>query len=271
MRGGGGGFAVVTAIEMGLVPAPEIYAGTVIFPGDSARDILQSFREWTEGVPDELTSFIRLLHLPPLPQIPEPLRDRDAVAIGACYLGSEDEGVELLAPVRGLAEPLMDSYAAMPPSGLVRIAMDPEEPVPGMTGGRLLRDLDERAIDAFVDATGPGSGSPLLAAELRHIGGALSQPVPGAGALSHLDAGFTFGGIGMVMAPEMADAIMAHLARVKDALEPWVADGAFFNFVEQPLTTDQLFPSEVARRLSDVKREWDPENVIRSNHAVPTA
>ena len=165
----------------------------------------------------------------------------------------------------------MDSYGPMPPSGLVRIAMDPEEPVPGMTGGRLLRDLDEQAIDVFVDATGPGTGSPLLSAELRHLGGALSRPAEDAGALSHLDAGFSFGGVGMVMAPEMAEAIRAHIDRVTEALGSWLAEGAYFNFVDQTLPADRLFSSEIAQRLGAVKSGWDPDDVIQANHPIPVA
>ncbi len=169
MRGGGGSFAIVTAMDTALVPAREIYAGTVILPADDARGILQSYREWAAGVPEELTSVVRLLHLPPLPQVPEPLRDRDVVTIGACYLGPEDEAVELLgADPRARASRSWTLFAPMAPSGLVRIAMDPEEPVPGLVHGALLSDLDEKAVDAFVDVAGPGLG---LAAAL---GGAAS-------------------------------------------------------------------------------------------------
>jgi len=271
MRGGGGNFAIVTAMDIALVPAREVYAGSVVVSAESAREIIQGYREWAAGVPEEMTSIVRLLHLPPIPEVPEPLRDRPVVTIGACYLGSEDEGVELLAPIRALAEPIMDLFTAMPASGLVRVHMDPEQPVPGLVHGALLGELDERAVDAFVDVAGPESGSPLLSAELRQLGGALSRPAEGAGALSHLDAGFVFNGVGMPMAPGMAEGIHAHLDRVNEALGDWIAKGVYFNFVERPLAFDDLFSSEVGQRLSEVKREWDPDNVIRANHAVPAA
>jgi FAD binding domain/Berberine and berberine like len=271
MRGGGGNFGIVTAMDIALVPASQIYAGSVVLPAEGARDILQAYREWAAGVPEELTTVARFLHLPPIPEVPEPLRDRPVVTIGACYLGPEDEGAELVAPMRGLAEPIMDLFTAMPASGLVRVAMDPEEPVPGLVHGALVRDLDERAVDAFVDVAGPESGSPLLQAELRQLGGALSRPAENAGALSHLDAGFVFNGVGMPMAPGMAEAITAHLDKVNEALGDWLAKGAYLNFVERPTAFDDLFSSEVGQRLSEVKREWDPDNVIRANHAVPAA
>ena len=271
MRGGGGSFGIVTSFETALVAAPDIYAGTVILPADDARGVLQSYREWAASVPEELTSVVRLLHLPALPQVPEPLRDRDVVTIGACYLGPEEEAVELLGPVRGLAQPIMDTYAPMAPSGLVRIAMDPEEPVPGIVHGALLSDLDEKAVDAFVDVAGPGSGSPLLSAELRQLGGAFSRPAENAGALSNLDAAFAMNGVGMAMAPGMAEAVNAHLDRMTGAMNEWLAERVFFNFADRPVAFEGLFPAEVAGRLSQVKRDWDPGNVIRARHAVPAA
>lgn len=271
LRGGGGSFAVVTAIETELVPVPEIYAGVVVLPPDDPRGTLRAYRDWAADAPEEVTSSFRFLHLPPLPQIPEPLRDRDVITIGACYLGPEADAVELLAPIRGLAEPVMDMYAPLPPSGICRIAMDPEEPVPGVVHGTLLRELDDAAVDAFVEVAGPGSGSPLLSAELRQLGGALARPAENAGALSHLDAAFTLNGVGMAMAPEMGEAVNAHIDRVNEAMGDWLARGMFLNFVDRRLAFEELFPAEVGKRLSEVKREWDPDGVIRANHAVPAA
>jgi hypothetical protein len=271
LRGGGGSFAVVTAMDVSLVAAREVYAGTVVLPAEGGREIFQAYREWADGVPEELTSVARFLHLPPLPQIPELLRDRPLVTIGACYLGPEEEGAELVAPMKGLADPIMDTFAQTPPSGLVRVHMDPEEPVPGIVHGALVRELDERAVDAFVDAAGPESGSPLLSAELRQLGGALARPADAGGALSHLDAGFAFNGVGMGMGPGAAELIQARQDQICDALGDWLAEGCYLNFTERPTDFEELFPKDVGTRLREVKRDWDPENMIRANHGVPAA
>jgi hypothetical protein len=159
----------------------------------------------------------------------------------------------------------------MPASQLVQVHMDPEEPVPGLGHHALLRELPGEAVDAFVDAAGVDSGSPLLLAELRHLGGALSRPAEGAGALSHLDAAFVFEGIGLPMGPDSAPAIERHLDHVCDAMEPWAAPGCYFNFSERPTPPEDLFPGETGRRLSEIKARWDPDGVIRANHAVPAA
>ena len=271
LRGGGGNFGVVTAMEVDLYPEREVYAGSLLLPAEQGREIFQRYREWTETVPDELTSIARFLHLPPIPQVPEPLRDRPIVTIGACFIGDEAEGAELIAPMRAIAEPIMDLFQTMPASQLVSVHMDPEEPVPGLGHHSLVRELPAEAVDAFVDAAGVDSGSPLLLAELRQLGGALSRPAEGAGALSHVDAAFVFNGVGMPMGPDTAGPIERHLDHVTEALQPWAATGHYFNFAERPTPPEDLFSGDTGRRLAEVKARWDPDGVIRANHAVPAA
>src|SRR5262249_18571008 len=73
---GGGGVGVVTALEMRLYPVRELYAGDLFFPIQRAAEVLHAWREWTAMAPDEVTSMVHLLRLPPLPEVPEPLRGR---------------------------------------------------------------------------------------------------------------------------------------------------------------------------------------------------
>jgi FAD/FMN-containing dehydrogenase len=271
LRGGGGNFGVVTAIEVDLHPVAEVYAGSVILPAVDSGGVLQRYREWAASVPDEVTSIARFLHLPPLDEIPEPLRDRPLITLGACYAGGEDEGADLIAPLRELGEPIMDTFATMPTSQLVTVHMDPEQPVPGLGNHALLRELTEETVDAFVEVAGPDSGSPLLLAELRHAGGALSTPVADGGALNSIDAAFVLEGIGVPMDPAQADPINRHLDVVCDAVEPWTTGRSYLNFAERRAQLDALYPADVQRRLSEVKGRWDPEGLLRANYTLSTA
>jgi FAD/FMN-containing dehydrogenase len=269
LRGGGGSFGIVTAIEFGLVELPEVFAGSVIYTADErSGEILHGYREWTRSVPDEITSIARFLHLPPLPQIPEPLRDRPLLTLGACYAGPESEGAKLIAPLRELGEPVMDLFTTMPPSQLVTVHMEPEEPVPGLVNTASLRELPEQAVDAFVEVAGPDSGSPLLLAEIRHAGGAASTPPDGAGARSHLDAEFVLLGIGLPMSPEMGEAINGHLDKLRETLAPWSTGGLYFNFADRPADLEELFEPDTLARLREVKRRYDPDGLIRANHPI---
>ncbi|MGH2984968.1 MAG: BBE domain-containing protein [Solirubrobacterales bacterium] len=162
----------------------------------------------------------------------------------------------------------MYTFDQIPAAGLNRIAMDPEQPVPGLGHSAVIKELPDEAIDAFVGAGGPGSGSPLLLSELRQLGGALGRPAENAGALEKLDAAYTLFGVGLPMTPEMGEAIQKHLDLLHETMQPWAGDGDYFNFAERPCGIEAILPADTCKRLADVKRKWDPDEIIRANHSV---
>jgi hypothetical protein len=271
LRGGGGSYAVVTALHVELVPVSEAYAGALVFPPELAADGIRAYRDWTADAPEETGSLVRMLNLPPIPDIPEPLRGKKWLGISASFMGSREEGEKAIAPLREIGEPVLDSFAQIPAVGLTRIAMDPEPPVPGLGHHRLLAELPDEAIGAFVDVAGPKSGAPLLLAELRHLGGALRRPAENGGALEKLDEEFVMLGIGMLMDPALQEPIDGALDRLADAMDPWAATRGYFNYAERPCDIDALLPADSCQRLAQVKRSWDPDDLIVANHAVALA
>src|SRR5688572_6792440 len=129
LRGGGGNFGVVTAIEFELVRHPEFHAGALFFEFERAAEVLNAYREWTVDLPEEVTSVGRTLQLPDLEIIPEVVRGKSFTIVEAVSLAGRDEMRELLAPLREL-KPLMDTFANVPPAALKELHMDPIEPVP---------------------------------------------------------------------------------------------------------------------------------------------
>src|SRR5947208_658080 len=121
-----------------------------------------------------MATWARILRVPPLPMVPEPVRGRQLAVVEAAYLGSEDAGRELLRPLRDLA-PEMDTFAAVPPAALGHLHMDPADPVPFAMSGQLLDDLAPAAVDSIVETVGPDSGSSLLSLEVRLLGGAVGE------------------------------------------------------------------------------------------------
>jgi FAD/FMN-containing dehydrogenase len=267
LRGGGGSFGVVTALEFQLYPIAEVYAGVLFFPIERGTEVLRAWRRWIEDVPDEVTSVGRFLQFPPIPDIPEPLRGKSFVVVEATSLLSEHATDELLAPLRALG-PAMDTFATIPVERLSSLHMDPEHPVPGVGDGMLLRDFPEEAIDAIIAAAGAGSGSPLLSVEVRHLGGALGRMQPGHGALATIEARFAMFAVGISMTPEMGAAMRAHVEVVHAALASWDAGRDYLNFTERRERGERLFGSATYRRLQTVKGKVDPEDVFRSNHPV---
>jgi FAD/FMN-containing dehydrogenase len=271
LRGGGGGYALVTALHVELVPVSEVYAGALVFPPGLAADGIRAYRDWTADAPEEAGSLVRLLNLPPIPDIPEPLRGKKWVAITAACVGDREQGEKTIAPLREIGEPVLDTFEQIPATGMTRIAMDPEPPVPGLAHHRLLAELPDDAISAFVAVAGPDSGAPLLLAELRHLGGALRRPAKNGGALEKLDEEFVMMGIGMLMDPALREPIDGALDALADAMGPWSAERGLFNYAERPCHLDALLPAEICERLAQVKRSWDPDDRILANHSVALA
>jgi FAD/FMN-containing dehydrogenase len=268
LRGGGGGYAIVTALRIEMLRLPEVYAGALVFPAEAGADAVRTYRDWAAEQPDEVSSVVRFVTPPPIPDVPEPIRGRPLLTIDGACIGTREEGEAAIAPLREIGETIMDTYEWMPTVGLSRIHMDPEQPVPGIGEGGLVGELSDQAIDAFVGLAGPGSGSPLLLSELRRLGGAFGRPAQNAGALSHIDADYALYSVGMPMSPELAEAIPAHLAKIDETMKPWAPGGSYFNFTEAPCDVDAILPPEVCDRLKAVKREWDPEGRVVANHAV---
>jgi FAD/FMN-containing dehydrogenase len=267
LRGGGGSFGVVTALEFDLLPLPEILAGALLFPAEQASEVLQGWREWIAGVPEEMTSVGRLMNFPPVPEVPEPFRGKSFAVLEAIYCGDPADGEELVAPLRELGNVGMDTIQAQPPAGIAELHMDPPSPVPYTSESILTQELPASAIDSLVEAVGPGSGSQLVSVELRQTGAALSRAAQDAGALATLPGSFLAFGVGFVPVPEAMAPTRGWLGAFKAALEPYDA-GRYFNFVEESFDITQIFAPDVLERLREVKQRYDPHNVFKSNHPV---
>jgi FAD/FMN-containing dehydrogenase len=266
LRGGGGNFGVVTAMEVALYPMPELYAGAMWWDWERSAEVMHAWREWTLSAPDEVTSAARIMQMPPLPEIPEFLRGRNFVTIDAAVIGDRAFGAEVVQALRDL-EPEIDTFDVIEPVALSRLHNDPEDPIPGLTEHRLLAELPAAAIDAFLAVAGPGSGSPLLLAEIRHLGGALGVAKPGNGALAKVDAGYLLFAAGIAI-PELIPALEAHLPVYKAALAAWDAGTSYLNFEETVADSRSFYDELTYRRLARIKTQVDPSDVFRANHPI---
>jgi hypothetical protein len=270
VRGGGGSFGIVTAIEFALYPVPEVYAGALFFPFERGGEVLNAWREWVEGTPVELSSVGRLMQFPPIPDVPERLRGQSFVLVEAAYIGSEEDGAALLRPLRDLG-PAMDTFATIPVDELSRLHMDPPQPVPSVGDGFNLADVTPETLNALVAVAGPCSGSPLVTVELRQLGGAVAEPATEHGAVGTIEAGFTLFAAGMAADEETKRFVEARVTALRAALSPWTADRGNFNFANSPRDGESLFPPDTYRGLQWVKAAYDPAELFRASHPIRPA
>ncbi|HZQ02895.1 MAG TPA: FAD-binding protein [Gaiellaceae bacterium] len=261
LRGGGGNFAAVTALELALLPLAEVDAGALFWPIERAVEVLSAWREWTATVPEACTSLGRLLKLPDAEEVSPRLRGRSFVLVELCVAG---DAAPLVDPLRRL-DPELDTVATISPTGLSAINMDPPNPVPYRGEGIHLRAFDVAAVAALVEAFVP---SALLHAEVRHLGGAAARGSAAHGALDRIDAPYTTMSFGLTPDAESEAAVLRDLARLYRALAPWDAGSRYLNFTESPVDARLLFPAPSYERLCAVRARYDPRGLFRANHCL---
>ena len=266
LRGGKGGFAVVTGMEIALHPLEMVYGGNLIYPAAQAPELLRRFRDWIATTPEELTTSIALMNLPPIEDIPEPLRGQSVVMVRGCFCGPLEEGEAHFAKWRAETEPLMDMVGPLPFGQVAMISMDPEGPVPGLSSGTWLADLSDETLDmlasrAFV-AQGP---PPLMITEVRHVGGAKGRVDPAGSAVGHRDAALVLQLVGMVPTPEIKEMVRGYMDGFLAALDGHKA-GVYPNFLEGEEAVALMrdgFAPETVTRLRAIKAQVDPDNLFR--------
>jgi hypothetical protein len=271
LRGGGGTFGVVTAIEFAVHPVDELYAGALFFPFERASEVLHAWSAWQGDQPEELMSWASLLHFPPIPDVPAFARGRSFAVVMAAFLGSEAEGRELIRPLRELG-PARDTFASVPPVVLGDLAMDPLDPLPIHSGHELVDELPAKAIDEIIAAVGPesGRGETLTMLQFRQMGGALARETPGAGARATLPGEISMFTLGVVLGEESETEVRAAVADVKSALVPYRAR-LYPNFIEQPADARAFFSPETWERLRTIKAGYDADDLFAGNHHIPPA
>jgi FAD/FMN-containing dehydrogenase len=272
LRGGRDNFGVVTSLEVELVPVTRLYGGGLYFAAEHVGDVVEAYRRWTAaGLPEEMTSSIGLVPYPDLPMVPEPLRGRYVAHVRIAYLGDEATGEELVAPLRAVAPRLIDRVGGMPYTASGSIHNDPTQPHAYYGTSSMLRTLGAGDARTLLDLAGPDAPMPAVV-QIRHLGGALARPPAVPNSVGHRDAEFLLSVITFVDGDPGPNRDLD--ARLRDALAP-VAAGTNLNYLYGPAATPDAvrnaYEPDDYRRLTELKRTYDPTNTFRLNNNIPPA
>jgi FAD/FMN-containing dehydrogenase len=267
VRGSGGGTGIVTAIEFEVLPLVKIYAGLLFFPLDRAEAVLSQYAGWSSDLDEAATTCIRLLRLPPAPELPDFLRGRSFVAIDGAIDLPPNDAERLLAPLRALG-PTMDTFATIPAAGLDQIHLDPPDPMPFVADGLVLNELTPPVVAALLAAAGPAADISLVNVELRQLGGAVGRRPADGGCVAHLPGAFLTMGVGFAGTPELHARAAADAAALRAALAPWAADRDYRNFRDANVPAAAFHSSADLARLRRIRDEHDPDRIIRANHPL---
>jgi FAD/FMN-containing dehydrogenase len=265
LRGGGGRFAIVTAMELEAHPVADVCAGMLVWPADKAAAVLDQFRRWTLDAPESVGAVFRYLDLPPIDAVPPPLRGRN-VAVIAAHLGTERDGRRLMEPLRASNGIVLDTFGPVGAADLVRVSGDPEEPVPARGDGFLVRELTDELADAIAELIAENALSPLSVLELRLLGGAMARASDGHGALATLNGAASVFASGAVFDADAPAAIDDRFEHLRSRLAPWTAPQALLNSSAGGTDPARAFDDTTWKRLQRVQDTFDPDRLILSNH-----
>ncbi|HEU4948545.1 MAG TPA: FAD-binding oxidoreductase [Kribbella sp.] len=246
LRGGTGNFGIVTSLEFRLHPVSQVHAGIAYFGIERAVETLAFYRDWVDRIPNELSTAVVLTRIPESPEVPEPLWGRRSLAIRALYAGQGALAEHILRPLFEIAGPAL--AGGLRTMGFAESAM-------GGTAARYL-DLVDDLPDDLIDGLAGLTDESAPTVEIRHWGGAMAHPGPGAGPVGHRSAPYSL--IIDQEAPELAD-----------VLRP--TGRTFVNFLADPGRTASAYTAADYRRLREVKRTYDPDNFFHLNHNIPPA
>jgi hypothetical protein len=264
LRGGGGGYAVVTHLELQLDRASELSGGQVVWPAAAALELFSAWRDWTTRLPPAMSCTVGIISLPPLPHVPEPLRGRRVVTLTACYAGPADRGAALIGELTAQTpEPVLNTWRALTAADLGNLSNNPGTPMPTRMRGELLSDLPDEALGELFRLSGQDADTPTTMPFVRHLGGMLAQDSPDGGAINRCEAPYLLELLGLAETPQADQAIRHGQHAISTALAPWSTGNTLPAFAV-PLedTAERLYPPATRDRLRSVKDRYDPDGVI---------
>ncbi|MBT8402040.1 MAG: FAD-binding oxidoreductase [Rhodothermia bacterium] len=272
LRGGGGNFGVVTHFEFRLHPVSTIYGGPMFFEVEHARDVLEAFRDYIATAPRQLGAFFAWQIAPPLPFIPENRHGDTFCAIVACWAGPIEKGEEALKPLMSAA-PVVAHHVGPAPYPALNSAFDPLLPA-GLQHywkANFVEELSEDLVAAHLEH-GPKVPTVQSTMHIYPINGAVHDVPADATAFGNRDANFSTVIAGMWPDPKDNEKNIQWVRDYYAATAPFSREGGYINFQSED-DADRVSENYGAayRRLRDVKKKYDPNNLFHMNQNIKPA
>jgi FAD binding domain-containing protein len=254
LAGGGGDFAIVTALTVRLHEESELFGGTVLWPDARAAEVFAAFREVTATAPPEVSVWVSRAQFPGgAPAM---------VAVSVAFLGSETDGRALLKPFEAIDGALQGEWKALPFEEIATITNDPVDPGPSVSRAELLGRFDADVVTTLLAEP----IDPLLGMQVRHLGGALTGARPGP--RGAVEEEYLLYMVGLAFTPDAGAAVAAKQAQLVAELGDAVTGVKLATFLGPTDTFACTVSAAEAGRLRGVKQAWDPQGRFVANFPV---
>jgi FAD/FMN-containing dehydrogenase len=272
LRGGGGNFGIVTSFTFRCHDVGEggtVIAGPVFYSLADVGAVMRWYRELIPSLPEELSGWIALLTVPPVPLFPEELWGRKVCGIVWCYTGPHDRADAVLEPVKTFGSPLLVGLQPMPFSAL-QSAFDPLYPAGLQWYWRadFFNEISDAAIEVhreFGELLPTGHST----MHMYPIDGAAGRVPADATAFAYRDGGWAGVIVGVDPDPANADRISQWAKDYWQRLHPTSAGGAYVNFLMDE-GQDRIKAAYRGNyeRLALIKERYDPDNIFHINQNI---
>ena len=181
LRGGGGNFGVVTRFLFRLEELDGIIGGMLLLP--ASPEVIEGFVAEAQAAPDELTTIASVMPAPPLPFVPPEQHGRPVVMATLAYAGEAESGRRAIAPLRALAEPIVDMVRPMAYPDVFPPEQEGPQPLTAMRT-LFVDDMDRAAAETILERLAWAT-APMAVTQLRVLGGAVARVPADATAFAH--------------------------------------------------------------------------------------
>lgn len=269
LRGGGGNFGIVVSFLFRPQPVGMVTGGIIVYDGADLPQVARGFADYSLTAPDELTAMVDIMHAPPMPFLPPERHGSLIAAVTVCCVGDPEAAQAAIAPLRSLANPIVEMVSPMPYPAMFAFTDHALPPSPSMDiRSCFLDEIDDSFVETLTRKTAAFS-SPLSLVQLRALGGELSRRPADSAAFSHRDKPFLAAAISVWVDPSESARHHAYAEEFWQEMERH-ARGAYVGFlgnegVERKLSA---YTPDSYRRLAAIKAIYDPHNLFRRNHTI---
>ncbi|KQP01316.1 FAD-binding oxidoreductase [Leifsonia sp. Leaf264] len=269
LRGGGGLFGVITAIEFTLYPADQLFGGGIIFPIGLGIDVVTAGFELGASDP-ALGIDVGLARFPDMPQLPEPLRGQTVASVSFLHIGDAASAAPIVERLRAIGTPLLDGLREFTIGDLAAVAAEPTDPMPTIDWGGTVDGFDRVTATELVGAFLAGVQAGLSRVSVRVLGGNIAaNPGIDDAAIGAITAPALISSGVLAFTPEMAAGADAALQPLRDFAAAHPTSGMVPSFLGSGTGLADAFDDASLARLRAVKERVDPNGVIRSNRPLP--
>ncbi|MEU4472106.1 LLM class flavin-dependent oxidoreductase [Micromonospora sp. NPDC023888] len=256
VRGAGGNFGVVTAIEMEAYEVDNVVYAQLVADATDTAQLLRRWGQLVEEAPRDLTSFLSLF--------PGRRGNPPTAQVTLVHAGDDIEAAQsALSPFLEIG-PILDQQAQLVPYSAIVAPPGNRHRGEGLNDTRsgLLHHITPQAADLV--ATMMGSGDVMIM-QFRSVGAAVNDVAADATAYPHRTQNFS------VLAATVPDR-RTHLDKLWTELYPHL-DGLYLSFETDtdPARLSDAWPEPALTRLRAIKATYDPDNVFNRNFPIPPA